>query len=112
MPKKRTKAQQLLPDLADWSVQELRELQDMIQGLVEAKEAEAEEEALTRPDGSPIGKHGGQGHIELKRIPNRANGKLYGPYRYLRYHSTGPDGKTVLKSVYLGKAQGGKAGQS
>jgi len=76
----------LIQQLQDWSDQELEELTEMIQGLLESRQAESKEENQeTREDGSPLGRHGGRGHIELKMISDSKTGKTYGSYRYLRY---------------------------
>lgn len=102
---KRSKAARLIQQLQDWSDQELGELAEMIQGLVESRREQPEEEIKeTREDGSSLGKHGGRGHIELKMIPDSKTGKTYGPYRYLRYWGITKKGTMGLKSVYLGKA--------
>ncbi|MGA7934927.1 MAG: hypothetical protein WCA35_15380, partial [Kovacikia sp.] len=84
---KRGKAARLIQELQDWSEGDLGDLAEMIQGLLESRRREeAEEESQeTREDGSPLGSHGGRGHIELKLIPDTKTGKTYGPYRYLRY---------------------------
>lgn len=103
MPK-RSKAARLIQELQDWSDEELGDLAEMIQGLLESRREEAEEENQeTREDGTPLGKHGGRGHIELKMIPDAKTGKTYGPYRYLRYWGVTKKGAMGLKSVYLGK---------
>lgn len=103
MPK-RSKAARLIQELQDWSDEELGDLAEMIQGLLESRRQEAEEEKQeTREDGTPMGKHGGRGHIELKMIPDSKTGKAYGPYRYLRYWGVTKKGTMGLKSVYLGK---------
>ncbi|NJL35440.1 MAG: hypothetical protein HC840_02015 [Leptolyngbyaceae cyanobacterium RM2_2_4] len=103
MPK-RSKAARLIQELQDWSDEELGDLDEMIQGLLESRREEAEEKTQeTREDGTPLGKHGGRGHIELKMIPDAKTGKTYGPYRYLRYWGVTKKGTMGLKSVYLGK---------
>lgn len=100
---KRSKAAQLIQQLQDWSDDELEDLTEMIQGLLESRRAEEEQNQETREDGSSLGKHGGRGHIELKMIPDSKTGKTYGPYRYLRYWGITKKGTMGLKSVYLGK---------
>src|SRR6476469_8294763 len=90
---KRSKAARLIQELQDWSDEELGELAE-------------EETQETREDGTPLGKHGGRGHIELKMIPDSKTGKAYGPYRYLRYWGVTKKGNMGLKSVYLGKENG------
>lgn len=106
MPK-RSKAARLIQELQDWSDEELGDLAEMIQGLLESRREEAEEKTQeTREDGTPLGKHGGSGHIELKMIPDSKTGKTYGPYRYLRYWGVTKKGTMGLKSVYLGKGRG------
>jgi len=106
MPK-RSKAARLIQELQDWSNEELGDLAEMIQGLLESRREEAEEETQeTREDGTPLGKHGGRGHIEMKMIPDSKTGKAYGPYRYLRYWGVTKKGTMGLKSVYLGKGGG------
>jgi hypothetical protein len=103
MPK-RSKAAQLIQQLQSWSDEELGDLAEMIQGLLESRREEVEQEnQKTREDGTPLGKHGGRGHIELKMIPDSRTGKTYGPYRYLRYWGVTKKGSMGLKSVYLGK---------
>ncbi|PSB59736.1 hypothetical protein C7B61_18650 [filamentous cyanobacterium CCP1] len=103
MPK-RSKAARLIQQLQDWSDEELGDLAEMIQGLLESRQQEAEEKNQeTREDGTPLGKRGGRGHIELKMIPDAKTGKTYGPYRYLRYWGVTKKGTMGLKSVYLGK---------
>jgi hypothetical protein len=103
MPK-RSQAGRLIQELQDWSDEELGDLAEMIQGLLESRREEAEEKTQeTREDGTPLGKHGGRGHIELKMIPDSKTGKTYGPYRYLRYWGVTKKGTKGLKSVYLGK---------
>jgi len=80
----------------------------MIQGLLESRKSELEEENQeAREDGSLLGKHGGRGHIELKMIPDSKTGKTYEPYRYLRYWGVTKKGAMGLKSVYLGEDGGG-----
>ncbi len=79
---------------------ELEEVKDMVAALLmEARRQlnEPLEEEERELGGLEDMKSRGSGHIELKMIPN--NGRLYGPYRYLRYWSQGR-----LKSRYLGKA--------
>lgn len=101
---KQSKAARLIQELQDWSDEELGELAEMIQGLLELQREELEEEnQKTCEDGSPLGKHGGRGHIELKMIPDSKTGKIYRPYRYLRYWRVTKKGTMRLKSVYLGK---------
>lgn len=99
---KRGKAANLIQQLQDWSDEELEDLTEMLQGLLESRQAEAAIQE-TREDGSSLGKHGGRGHIELKMIPDSKTGKTYGPYRYLRYWGVTKKGTMGLKSVYLGK---------
>jgi len=92
----------LIQQLQDWSDQELEELTEMIQGLLESRKAESEEENQeTSEDGSPLGRHGGRGHLELKMIPDSKTGKTYGPYRYLRYWGQ-IDLNLVSRTVDLG----------
>jgi hypothetical protein len=101
---KRSKAARLIQQLQDWSDEELEEIAEMIQGLLESRQEQPEEAVEeTREDGTPLGKHGGRGHIELKMIPDSKTGKTYGPYRYLRYWGVTKKGTMGLKSVYLGK---------
>lgn len=72
-----------------------------MEALLSAKDEPAgsqEEEAIV--SGIHRGPKGGKGHIEVKMIPDTKRGKVYGPYRYLRYWQ---DGK--LKTHYLGKAE-------
>ncbi|MBW4474591.1 MAG: hypothetical protein KME45_30080 [Stenomitos rutilans HA7619-LM2] len=105
---KQSKAARLIQQLQGWSDDELGELAEMIQGLLESRKAESDEEKQeTREDGSPLGRHGGRGHIELKMIPDSKTGKTYGPYRYLRYWGVTKKGTMGLKSVYLGKSSDG-----
>lgn len=104
---KRSKAARLIQQLQDWGDEELEDLAEMIHGLLESRREETEEERQeTREDGTPLGKHGGRGHIELKMIPDSKTGKTYGPYRYLRYWGVTKKGMMGLKSVYLGKRDG------
>lgn len=101
-PQRRSK--RLIQELQNWQDEELEELAAMIAGLLEARQQEpsnAPEER--REDGTPLGRHGGRGHIELKMIPDAKTGKTYGPYRYLRYWGVTKKGNKGLKSVYLGK---------
>jgi hypothetical protein len=105
MPK-RNRPVSLIQQLQDWSDAELGDLAEMIQGLLESRhEIEMEENGETREDGSPLGKRGGRGHMELKMIPDSKTGKTYGPYRYLRYWGMTKKGKMGLKSVYLGRVR-------
>jgi hypothetical protein len=102
-----SRPEQLIQDLQTWQDSELLELAAMLQGLIEARQADATDddpEDERRVDGSPLGKHGGRGHIELKLIPDAKTGKTYGPYRYLRYWGVTKTGRMGLKSLYLGKA--------
>lgn len=106
---KQSKSARLIQQLQDWSDKELGELAEMIQGLLESRREQLEEEVKeTREDGSSLGKHGGRGHIELKMIPDSKTGKTYGPYRYLRYWGVTKKGTMGLKSVYLGRASTGE----
>ncbi len=78
----------------------------MITGLLEARQQDTSDGfEKRREDGTPLGRHGGRGHIELKMIPDTRTGKIYGPYRYLRYWGMTKKGTMGLKSVYLGKGQ-------
>lgn len=97
----------LIQQLQAWSDEDLAELAEMIQGLRSAREPLEAENQPSREDGSPLGKHGGRGHIELKMIPDAKTGKMYGPYRYLRYWGLTKKGTMGLKSVYLGKGSDG-----
>lgn len=100
----RSRPERLIQELQNWRDDELEELVAMIAGLLEARQKEASD-ALEerREDGTPLGRHGGRGHIELKLIPDAKTGKTYGPYRYLRYWGVTRKGAKGLKSVYLGK---------
>lgn len=98
-----SRPEQLIQELQTWPDAELVELALMIQALMEARRPVIEAES--RVDGSPLGKHGGRGHIELKLIPDAKTGKVYGPYRYLRYWGVTQAGQMGLKSLYLGKAK-------
>ena len=100
---KQNKAAKLIQQLQDWSNEDLEELGEMIEGLRSARAETQETEQEVKEDGSPLGKHGGRGHIELKMIPDSKTGKTYGPYRYLRYWGVTKKGTIGLKSVYLGK---------
>lgn len=105
MPR-RSRPERLIQELQDWHNQELQDLAAMITGLLEARQQETVDETQeTREDGTPLGRHGGRGHIELKMIPDAKTGKTYGPYRYLRYWGVTKRGTMGLKSVYLGKGQ-------
>lgn len=93
MGKPKTNTDALLLELANWTLEDLRDLQSALAGLIEATEAEREQDraaATAKRD---------KGSIELKWI--KRNGKQYGPYRYLRYW----EGKK-LKSKYLGRLSG------
>jgi hypothetical protein len=98
-----SRSEQLIRELQTWPEAELSELAAMLQGLLESRQPEPEPDER-RADGSPLGKHGGRGHIELKLIPDAKTGKTYGPYRYLRYWGVTRTGRMGLKSLYLGKA--------
>jgi hypothetical protein len=104
MPRKPTHpAEALIQQLQDWNLSDLEDLAAMLQGLIEAHQEPTP--VPTKLDGSPIGDRGGRGCIELKMIPDSKTGKLYGPYRYLRYRGISRrTGKIALLSVYLGKA--------
>lgn len=99
--KKQSESARLIQQLQDWSEEELRDLAEIIQGLLESRREEENQE--TREDGSSIGRHGGRGHVELKMIPDSKTGKTYGPYRYLCYWGVTKKGTMGLKSGYLGK---------
>jgi hypothetical protein len=91
-------------ELQDWRDDELEDLVAMITGLLQSRQQEAEDTSQERrEDGTPLGRHSGRGHIELKLIPDAKTGKTYGPYRYLRYWGVTKKGTKGLKSVYLGK---------
>ena len=74
--------------------EELTDLDAILHGLMEAREAPVVEETTPEPAKGKATKKAARGHIELKTI----NG--CGPYKYLRYWQ----GKT-LKSEYIGKAK-------
>lgn len=100
----RSRPESLIQELQSWQDGELAELGAMITGLLESRQQEAVDASQERrEDGTPLGKHGGRGHIELKMIPDAKTGKTYGPYRYLRYWGVTKKGTKGLKSVYLGK---------
>lgn len=102
MPR-RSRPERLIQELQDWHGQELQDLAAMIAGLLEARQQETVDTTQeVREDGTPLGRHGGRGHIELKMIPDAKTGKSFGLYRYLRVTKKGTMG---LKSVYLGKGQ-------
>lgn len=90
MAKQKSQVDVLLPQLMNWTLDELRDLQGALGGLIEALEDEATVENERPSRKKKVGS------IELKMI--KQNGKLYGPYKYLRYW----EGKK-LKSKYLGK---------
>ncbi len=77
---------------------ELREIRDLVNGMVEAKEDETRVQA--EPEHREVGsliaasQNVARGHYELKTI----NG--CGPYKYLRYWQGGQ-----LKSKYIGKVK-------
>lgn len=103
---RRNRPESLIQELQDWHDEELQDLAAMIQGLLESRQRQAEAPLPEiRVDGSPVGRLGGRGHIEMKMIPDAKTGKTYGPYRYLRYWGVTKKGKMGLKSVYLGKGQ-------
>lgn len=83
------------------SHEELLEVQAMLEVLLASKAVPADTE-----EGEAIelqrlrGPKGGRGHIEIKLIPDTKRGKIYGPYRYLRFWHEGK-----LKTRYLGKAE-------
>ena len=105
MPR-RSRAERLIQELQDWHDEELQDLATMIAGLLQSRPQEtADSIAETREDGTPLGRHGGRGHIELKMIPDAKTGKSYGPYRYLRYWGVTKKGTMGLKSVYLGRGE-------
>lgn len=101
---RRSRPERLIQEIQDWRDDELTDLVAMITGLLDARQQEmvaiAKEQ---REDGTPLGRHGGRGHIELKMIPDAKTGKTYGPYRYLRYWGVTKKGTKGLRSVYLGK---------
>ena len=99
MPKTKTKTDALLLELASWTLEDLRDLQSALAGLIEASEDEQEQ------DRAASTAKGEKGSIELKWI--KRNGRQYGPYRYLRYW----EGKK-LKSKYLGRLSSGDAGEA
>jgi hypothetical protein len=106
MPR-RSRTEHLIQELQNWRDYELEDLAAMIAGLLEARQREASDVSQEqREDGTPLGRHGGRGHIELKMIPDAKTGKTYGPYRYLRYWGVTKKGTKGLKSVYLGKGTG------
>ncbi|MBW4474305.1 MAG: hypothetical protein KME45_28615 [Stenomitos rutilans HA7619-LM2] len=106
MPR-RSRPEHLIGELQDWRDDELEDLAAMITGLLEAQQRKASDVSQERrEDGTPLGRHGGRGHIELKLIPDAKTGKTYGPYRYLRYWGVTKKGTKGLKSVYLGKETG------
>lgn len=94
MPKRKTKTAKLLPELADWTLEDLRDLQSALATLIEKTESEEEQErAKAAASNADTG-------IELKWITR--NGKRYGPYRYERWWENGKH-----KSRYLGRASSG-----
>lgn len=106
MPR-RSRPERLIQELQDWRDDELEDLAAMITGLLQSRQQEVEDTSQEkREDGTPLGRHGGRGHIELKLIPDAKTGKTYGPYRYLRYWGVTKKGTKGLKSVYLGKGTG------
>ena len=94
----------LLPDLAAWGLDDLKELQMALTGLVEALESERKEtgSGLAENDAEDFVDQPLQqqvrGHIETKYI--KRGDKEYGPYLYLRYREEGR-----LRSKYLGKGK-------
>jgi hypothetical protein len=106
MPR-RGRPERLIQELQDWRDDELEDLAAMITGLLQSRQQKVEDASQERrEDGTPLGRHGGRGHIELKLIPDAKTGKTYGPYRYLRYWGVTKKGTKGLKSVYLGKGTG------
>ena len=102
-----SRPKRLIQELQDWRDDELEDLAAMITGLLQSRQQEVEDTSQERrEDGTPLGRHGGRGHIELKLIPDAKTGKTYGPYRYLRYWGVTKKGTKELKSVYLGKGTG------
>ena len=103
MPSK-SPTDKILPQLADWQLADLKDLQAALAGLVEALEATQEDTFMT-PDATTEGvikqspgRKQARGHIEAKYIPR--GHKQHGPYLYLRYWQGGK-----LRSKYLGKAK-------
>jgi hypothetical protein len=98
----KTPTDTLLPTLANWELEDLRELQSALVGLIEAfalpssNDADAVSQGQRGQCPTQGGRSAARGHIETKYIP-RGN-KRHGPYLYLRYWQ---DGK--LRSKYLGK---------
>ncbi len=106
MPR-RSRPERLIGELQDWRDDELEDLAAMITGLLQSRQQDVKDTSQEwREDGTPLGRHGGRGHIELKLIPDAKTGKTYGPYRYLRYWGVTKKGTKGLKSVYLGKESG------
>jgi len=100
----RSRPERLIQELQSRQNEDLAELAAMITGLLEFRQQETVDASQARrEDGTPLGRHGGRGHIELKMIPDAKTGKIYGPYRYLRYWGVTKKGTKGLKSVYLGK---------
>ncbi len=107
MPKRQSEPEKLIQQIQDWSTEDLQTFNEMVQGLLEAKRIENPPKKV---DGSPMGKRGGRGCIELKMINDRKSGKTFGPYRYLRYRGLSQrTGKVALLSVYLGKVLVGES---
>ncbi|MEM6590487.1 MAG: hypothetical protein AAF651_01345 [Cyanobacteria bacterium P01_C01_bin.73] len=101
MPSK-SPTDQLLPELTHWDLADLKDLQAVLTGLIEALESSSERSKSTPDDdtGDELEQTPAKqtrGHIETKYIP-RGN-KRHGPYLYLRYWQGGR-----LRSKYLGKA--------
>ncbi|HEY9662808.1 MAG TPA: hypothetical protein V6C65_30520, partial [Allocoleopsis sp.] len=75
----RSRPERLIQELQSWQDQELAELAAMITGLLESRQQEALDASQERrEDDTPLGRHGGRGHIELKMIPDAKTGKTYG----------------------------------
>lgn len=94
---KKTQAQRAIAQFRDWGEGDLREMQTLIQALIEAQqqpEPEPDPDFKTTGGEASTGKRRANGHKELKMI----NG--CGPYEYLRYWDNGK-----LRSVYMGKVK-------
>lgn len=75
MPR-RSRPERLIQELQDWRDDELEDLAAMITGLLQSRQQEVEDASQEkREDGTPLGRHGGRGHIELKLIPDAKTGK-------------------------------------
>lgn len=101
------KLEAIARQMEDLSPSELAQLQTMLVAFMDTENPIPETTEPTEASG--VGREGKGGYIEIKNIKDKKSGKVYGPYRYLRWK----DDKGRLRSTYLGKGLktvvGGKA---